>query len=86
MADVIYSRYLTTEAYDRALVGGEYTQEAFTCENSRIAVSRQNQTSTEEYDEPFRGDQTLANSILRMRDSMMHYEFQSTIADGDIGR
>ncbi|KAI0693209.1 hypothetical protein BC835DRAFT_1491070 [Cytidiella melzeri] len=33
-----------------------------------------------------RGDQVLANTILRMRDSMLHYEFQSAIADGDIGR
>ncbi|KIP02292.1 hypothetical protein PHLGIDRAFT_79355, partial [Phlebiopsis gigantea 11061_1 CR5-6] len=32
------------------------------------------------------GDQMLANSILRIRDSMIHYEFQSAIADGDIGR
>ncbi|KAI0700077.1 hypothetical protein BC835DRAFT_1304258 [Cytidiella melzeri] len=33
-----------------------------------------------------RGDQVLANTILRMCDSMLHYEFQSAIADGDIGR
>ncbi len=32
------------------------------------------------------GDDVLANTILRMRDSMFHYEFQSAIADGDIGR
>lgn len=32
------------------------------------------------------GDQVLANTILRMRDSMLHYEFQSAISDGDIGR
>lgn len=34
----------------------------------------------------FDGDQVLANTILRMRDSMVHYEFQAAIADGDIGR
>lgn len=32
------------------------------------------------------GDTVLANTILRMRDSMLHYEFQSAVADGDIGR
>ncbi|KAI0054820.1 hypothetical protein BV25DRAFT_1816482 [Artomyces pyxidatus] len=35
---------------------------------------------------PFIGDRVLANSILRMRDSMLHMEFQYAIADGDIGR
>ncbi|KAI0082974.1 hypothetical protein BDY19DRAFT_901160 [Irpex rosettiformis] len=32
------------------------------------------------------GDDVLANTILCMRDSMLHYEFHSAIADGDIGR
>ncbi|THH01002.1 hypothetical protein EW026_g1593 [Hermanssonia centrifuga] len=32
------------------------------------------------------GDQVLGNTILRMRDSMLHYEFQCAVADGDIGR
>ena len=36
--------------------------------------------------ESLSGDDVLANTILRMRDSMLHYEFQSAIADGDIGR
>lgn len=34
----------------------------------------------------FYGDEILANVILRMRDSMFHYEFQCAIAEGDIGR
>lgn len=32
------------------------------------------------------GDQVLANAVLRMRDSLWHYEFQWAVADGDIGR
>ncbi|THH04412.1 hypothetical protein EW146_g10186 [Bondarzewia mesenterica] len=32
------------------------------------------------------GDQVLADAILRMRDSMLHYEFQCAVAEGDIGR
>ncbi|PSS06894.1 hypothetical protein PHLCEN_2v3496 [Hermanssonia centrifuga] len=31
-------------------------------------------------------DQVLSNTVLRMRDSMLHYEFQHAVADGDIGR
>lgn len=34
----------------------------------------------------FEGDQTLANGIRRRRDSMLQYEFQYAIADGDFGR
>lgn len=34
---------------------------------------------------PFEGDQVLANTGLRMRDSL-HYEFRCAISDGDIGR
>lgn len=38
-------------------------------------------------DEPtFIGDRVLANTILRMRDSLLHYEFQFAVAEGDIGR
>jgi hypothetical protein len=31
------------------------------------------------------GDDVLANSVLRMRDSMIHYLFQYSVARGDIG-
>lgn len=34
----------------------------------------------------FKGDHVLANSILRLRDSLWHYEFIWATADGDIGR
>jgi len=83
IVDTIYIRYFTTDAYNRALVSGECTCKAFISGNSRMTVSR-SQTSSDEHDELFIGNQTLANSILRMWDSMMHFEFQSTIADGDI--
>ncbi|KAF8605760.1 hypothetical protein BDV93DRAFT_438162, partial [Ceratobasidium sp. AG-I] len=36
--------------------------------------------------EGFKGDHCLANFILRLRDSLWHYEFNWAIADGDIGR
>ncbi|KAG8730374.1 hypothetical protein FRC11_006856 [Ceratobasidium sp. 423] len=34
----------------------------------------------------FTGDHCLANSILRLRDLLWHYEFNWAVADGDIGR
>lgn len=36
--------------------------------------------------EGFEGDHCLANSILRMRDSLWHLEFNWAVAEGDIGR
>ncbi|KAG8723858.1 hypothetical protein FRC09_001437 [Ceratobasidium sp. 395] len=36
--------------------------------------------------EDFRGDHCLANSILRLRDLLWHFEFNWAVADGDIGR
>ncbi|KAI0318233.1 hypothetical protein OF83DRAFT_1083068 [Amylostereum chailletii] len=35
---------------------------------------------------PFLGDQALANSVLRIRDSMWHFVFQWAVSDGDIGQ
>jgi len=78
VADELFMRYFSTEAYDRAMAGGGYACESFV---SGIPWSRASEDGTE----PFTGDKTLANSILRMRDSMLHYEFQSAVADGDIG-
>jgi len=37
-------------------------------------------------DKVFNGDQVLANTCCHMKNSMLHYEFQSSISDGDIGR
>ena len=42
--------------------------------------------STELPDMDVKGDCVLANSILRMRDSMIHYIFSHAVACGDIGR
>ena len=70
--------YFSTEASNRAMAGGRYVSKTFV---SGIPWSRASEDSTE----PFAGDETLANSILRMRDSLLHYEFQSAVADGDIG-
>ena len=73
MADTIYSRYFTSEAYDRALAGGEYVHEGFDSGNSRTTVSV-SLDSCDEDNEPFRGDQTLANSITILKEEYLIYE------------
>jgi len=81
IAEALYVRYFTAEAYDRAIAGGSYASNAFVSGTPWTGISEQ-----EHDNKPFEGDRTLANAILCMRDSMMHHEFQSAIADGDIGR
>ena len=36
--------------------------------------------------EPYRGDKTLANSIMLMRDSILAREYAQAVAEGDPGR
>jgi len=78
VADELYVRYFNTKAHNRAMAGGSYACENFV---SGIPWSRASEDSAE----PFAGDETLANLILQMQDLMLHYKFQSTVADGDIG-
>ncbi|KAI0077435.1 hypothetical protein K474DRAFT_1771763 [Panus rudis PR-1116 ss-1] len=47
---------------------------------------RQDSSSNTQEPKVHVGDHVLSNTILRMRDSMLHYEFQHAIASGDIGR
>ncbi|KAF8598632.1 hypothetical protein BDV93DRAFT_609737 [Ceratobasidium sp. AG-I] len=54
--------------------------------SSRIRQSVQAPRAGSTPSKGFRGDHVLANSILRLRDSLWHYEFIWAIADGDIGR
>ncbi|GBE80138.1 hypothetical protein SCP_0213410 [Sparassis crispa] len=84
LAVEICDHYLTADAYDRALnpVGGQ--PQAFF--GNGTPWTRDVAEGTEIGAEPFPGDQVLANTILHMRDSIIHYEFQCAIADGDIGR
>ena len=79
-AGQLRSRYMTTEAYERALDGDlEVAVQGFFVVGA--PWSSQNDMAPTSG-----GDRVLANSILRMRDSMLHYEFQCAISDGDIGR
>jgi hypothetical protein len=82
LAKEIYRKYLTTAAAENARYPDSTQPNYFTSGSpwSGTAVNSNNST------EPLMGDQVLSNSILRMRDSVLHYEFQCAIADGDIGR
>jgi hypothetical protein len=84
LADVLVRHYLTTEAYQRAQNSNNPPgRHAFVNGSPWDAGLRE---GSESVPQPFQGDQVLANTILRMRDSMLHYEFQHAISDGDIGR
>lgn len=69
---------MSAEAHEIALKGGQQAKEFFTA-----GPRESGSTKTKK---EFWGDEILANVILRMRDSMFHYEFQCAIAEGDIGR
>ena len=82
LADEIVGQYLTTEASECArssnnLGGGKRFIQG-TQWNSLNVEAQVTSAST--------GDQVLTNTILRMRDSMTHYEFHHALADSDIGR
>ncbi|KII90407.1 hypothetical protein PLICRDRAFT_157547 [Plicaturopsis crispa FD-325 SS-3] len=86
MADELYLQYLTTESYEHALRPDSEGPSKFAA--GTPWTDRRPPVVEEESQPPvdFVGDQVLANTILRMRDSLIHYEFQCAIADGDIGR
>ncbi|KAJ7143535.1 hypothetical protein C8R43DRAFT_891527 [Mycena crocata] len=81
----IVELYLTIDASEKAREGFQghkfKTGDAW----SRPAPS----ADAMDVDDPadrYLGDAVLANVILRLRDSMLHYEFQHAVSDGDIGR
>ncbi|KAF5386775.1 hypothetical protein D9615_001662 [Tricholomella constricta] len=83
----IQHRYMTTEGYSRALAGGDLAESFFNIGDPwNTASVGPGHSGIERKEDKFEGDQVLANTILRMRDSVLHYEFQCAIADGDIGR
>ncbi|GBE85253.1 hypothetical protein SCP_0704400 [Sparassis crispa] len=84
-ANNIFDRYLTVDGYTHALDPMEDPQGVFAT-GDPWAAHAEGDTETGNSGPSFRGDQVLANTILRMRDSMLHYEFQCAIAEGDIGR
>lgn len=85
LADVLVRRYLTTEAHERALHSNNgNSRNSF--KNGAPWMAPTGSTVTETAPNTIIGDQILANSLLRMRDSILHYEFNHAISDGDIGR
>lgn len=78
LADDLVNHYITTDSHERAL-NLDNADNFFT--TGATWTSPQHPANDE-----LVGDQLLANTILRMRDSLLHYEFQASVADGDIGR
>lgn len=81
LAREIYRKYLTTDGAENALHPDSTRLDFFASGSPWVAL-----VTTDNTTEPPIGDQVLSNTILRMRDSLLHYEFQCAIADGDIGR
>ncbi|EIM84575.1 uncharacterized protein STEHIDRAFT_159240 [Stereum hirsutum FP-91666 SS1] len=81
-AKVICEKYATTTRYQIALAGGKQTEEFFNMGSpwTESASKRKMPVGWKDV-----GDAEHANVFLRSRDSLLHYEFQSAIADGDIG-
>lgn len=82
-AENIVRTYLSAMSVEEALMLNNKSGIFPTGSEWHSSVSR---TSEAAVQPAVKSDQVLANTILRMRDSMLHFEFQSAIADGDIGR
>ncbi|KAJ7622594.1 hypothetical protein DFH06DRAFT_1105137 [Mycena polygramma] len=85
LAQGLVDLYLTTTASEMARAG--YELHGFTIGDPwpRKHVD-DDAMDVDDPEEQLCGDAVLANTILRLRDSMLHYEFQYAVSDGDIGR
>ncbi|KAJ6478102.1 hypothetical protein C8R47DRAFT_1051332 [Mycena vitilis] len=85
LAQGLVALYLTTTASEMARDG--YTHHGFTVGDPwPTKPVDEDAMDVDDPEERPRGDAVLANTILRLRDSMLHYEFQYAVSDGDIGR
>lgn len=82
-AKTIREKYTTAYAYELALQGGQPAEDFFS-----VGKSSDGDSPGKKMPGAWSkgGDIVLANIILRIRDALLHYEFQWAIADGDIGR
>jgi hypothetical protein len=81
LADKVYHRYMTTQAYESALGDTERSPE-------RYGVPGEEWEAIDIGAEKlgWKGDRQMANLVLRMRDGLWYHEFCHGIIDGDIGR
>ncbi|KAG8700275.1 hypothetical protein FRC09_006067 [Ceratobasidium sp. 395] len=77
LATQLVARWASNRAYDIALSSDEFW------DGPKATL---NASSGRAKDHSFKGDMCLANSIVRLRDSLIHREFTWSVADGDIGR
>lgn len=87
LAEEVYKRYMTTEAYLKTLA----LAESSLSDNLESLVLRELQffniddTSSHEPQQE-NSDQLLGNLVLYMRDTFWYLEFASAVPEGDIGR
>lgn len=81
LADKVYHRYMTSQAYESTLGDTERPLGLY-------GEGGEQMEATDEGVEKlgWKGDRQMANLVLRMRDGLWYYEFCHAIVDGDIGR
>ncbi|KAG9125591.1 hypothetical protein FRC07_006957 [Ceratobasidium sp. 392] len=78
LATQLIARWASNRAYDIALSSDKFW------DGPKATLSHT--SSRRANDSSFKGNTWLANSIVRLRDSLIHREFTWGVADGDIGR
>lgn len=81
LADRVYHRYMTTQAYEGALGDTERSPECYGMAGEQMEVMDKGVEKL-----GWKGDRQMANLVLRMRDGLWYHELCHAIIDGDIGR
>lgn len=96
VAEMLVQRYMSTQGSNIARSGGQLAEDIFPVGDEWVRATHQPKSKkgkkkgkakakSSGAQDSFHGDLTLANIILRMRDSMLHYTFHYATATGDIG-
>ena len=81
LANKVYHRFMTTQAYESALGDTPRLPEIYGKPGKEIEMMDEGVEKLS-----WKGDRQLANIVLRMRDGAWYFEFCHAITDGDIGR
>ncbi|KAG9119176.1 hypothetical protein FRC07_005951, partial [Ceratobasidium sp. 392] len=89
IANLVYSRYMTTEAYNNTQTGPSDASSIMNLKDlflDELQHYNQNTDYKADPEENLAADQLLGNITLFMRDAFWYLEFASAIPEGDIGR
>ena len=81
LADKVYHRYMTTQAYESAFGATKRPQEHYGKAGDEMEIGDEGVEKV-----GWEGDRQMANLVLRMRDGFWYHELCQAITDGDIGR